>query len=231
MSWIWEHGPSQPTDKLVLLALADNANDEGDCWPSVETIARKTSLSTRSVIRSIKKLKTIGLVMVEKRRENSNKYHLVTNCHYAKCQPVTSLVTESHELSDRESLKPSLNHQLIKEEEEDKSPENVYRAYESEIGALTSKISELIDCALKDYPEGWIVEAIGIAARNNARSWSYIDAILKRWKVEGFNSNNKKSKPHKKNSYQETVDECARKHGIILDDFQILKPEGEIIDV
>jgi hypothetical protein len=29
--------------KLVLLALSDNANEEGKCWPSIHTIAKRSS--------------------------------------------------------------------------------------------------------------------------------------------------------------------------------------------
>jgi len=35
--------------RLVLLAIADNANDEGYAWPSQQTLASKTGLSVRSV--------------------------------------------------------------------------------------------------------------------------------------------------------------------------------------
>ena len=35
--------PVHPTDRLMLLALADNANDEGYCWPCVATLQRRCS--------------------------------------------------------------------------------------------------------------------------------------------------------------------------------------------
>ncbi len=44
------------SEKLVLLALADCANDEGGCWPSMATIAKKCSKSDRTVQASIKTL-------------------------------------------------------------------------------------------------------------------------------------------------------------------------------
>jgi DNA-binding MarR family transcriptional regulator len=53
------------TEKLVLLALADRANDDGSsCDPSVLTLARKTSLSRRTVQRTLSKLKEKRLVVV-----------------------------------------------------------------------------------------------------------------------------------------------------------------------
>lgn len=48
------------SQKIVLLALADNANDEGVCWPSMATIAKKCSKSDRTVQGVIKQLCAVG---------------------------------------------------------------------------------------------------------------------------------------------------------------------------
>ncbi len=41
------------TDRVMLLALADNANDEGFCWPGVETLRRKCGLATERGTRKV----------------------------------------------------------------------------------------------------------------------------------------------------------------------------------
>lgn len=38
-----------PSAKAVLVSLADNANDQGSCWPSIVTIMARTCLSERTV--------------------------------------------------------------------------------------------------------------------------------------------------------------------------------------
>jgi Helix-turn-helix domain len=54
------------SDKLLLLAMADHARDDGTgCYPSVATLARKTSVTTRSVRRILKRLKSSGLIVAE----------------------------------------------------------------------------------------------------------------------------------------------------------------------
>ncbi len=59
MSDVWQMNmPS--AEKLVFLALADAANDEGLCWPSIATVARKSGLSERSVQRAIRKFEGSG---------------------------------------------------------------------------------------------------------------------------------------------------------------------------
>ncbi|CAH7344796.1 Phg_2220_C domain-containing protein [Vibrio chagasii] len=60
--------------KLVLLKLADNANDSGQCWPSYETIARHCEMSKRTVMRHIQKLQEDGFVNVtHRKKEDSNE--------------------------------------------------------------------------------------------------------------------------------------------------------------
>ena len=49
-------------DKLVLLALADHANDDGECYPSLRKIEAKTGLSKQGLINAIKRLMDLGLI-------------------------------------------------------------------------------------------------------------------------------------------------------------------------
>ncbi len=53
-----------PGMKLLLVAFADHADDDGDhCWPSVGYLAWKTSLSERQVRRMIKQLRDEGVLI------------------------------------------------------------------------------------------------------------------------------------------------------------------------
>jgi DnaD/phage-associated family protein len=62
---------------------------------------------------------------------------------------------------------------------------NIYQLYEENIGPLTPLLSEDLTAAQEEYPSQWIEEAIHIAVQNNARSWRYVDAVLKSWQKEG----------------------------------------------
>jgi hypothetical protein len=66
--------------RLVLLKLADHANAQGVCWPSVQYLAETTGMSTRTVIRSIASLREAGLVIVEAnkspRNHRANRYRI-----------------------------------------------------------------------------------------------------------------------------------------------------------
>ena len=62
---------------------------------------------------------------------------------------------------------------------------NVFQLYEENIGPLTPMIAEALKDAEGTYPPAWVSEAIALAVERNKRSWSYAEAILKRWKEGG----------------------------------------------
>lgn len=80
MNWAWGQ-PLAPTSKLILMALADAADDEGLCWPGIRTLASKCSVSGRTVQRTIRTFVSQGILIVEERRrpdgrQTSNSYLL-----------------------------------------------------------------------------------------------------------------------------------------------------------
>lgn len=62
---------------------------------------------------------------------------------------------------------------------------NIYRLYEENIGPLTPLIADTLRDAESLYPTEWIEDAIASAVKSNARSWRYIEAILRSWKEKG----------------------------------------------
>lgn len=76
MSAVWALDCEFSGRKLILLALADNANDEGICWPSIPTIARRCSCSDRTVQINLQEMEDDGWIRVRKRVGNSTVYEL-----------------------------------------------------------------------------------------------------------------------------------------------------------
>lgn len=95
MSAVWELDLPD-SDKLVLLALADCANDEGHCWPSVASLVRKCSKSERTIQGSIKRLVEWGHIT---RREVVGK-----GCNYT-VHPNRSRITPA-ENAPRDNCAP-----------------------------------------------------------------------------------------------------------------------------
>lgn len=81
LAWAFDQTTGSPISKLVLIKLADNANEQtGLCIPSIPTICQQTELSPRAIQQHIKKLEDLGLVRIERRMVGevhvSNRYYL-----------------------------------------------------------------------------------------------------------------------------------------------------------
>lgn len=118
MTAVWEREDLSATHKLMLLALADWANDEGLCWPSINRLAIKTSMASRSVQRLIRQLEEMGFVRREETVGKGNRYWIVipaTDCHPR--HTVTPPLTQCHQTPDtvspNTSITPQLNTNLI----------------------------------------------------------------------------------------------------------------------
>lgn len=64
MSKVWDAFPGGGSDLLALLALADWSDDEGRCWPSMASIARKIRLGEKHARRVVHALEEAGYIKV-----------------------------------------------------------------------------------------------------------------------------------------------------------------------
>lgn len=63
LSWVFSAPVPKATYKLTLLALADCANDEGYCWPSIAALLTKTSLNRKTVVSALSWLRERGVLV------------------------------------------------------------------------------------------------------------------------------------------------------------------------
>jgi len=73
MSDVFEKSKTEGNTRLVLLCLADCANDEGACWPSIRKIAQKANLSEPMTKKHLNALIAIGVVNREEREDQSGR--------------------------------------------------------------------------------------------------------------------------------------------------------------
>jgi len=89
MAWVFERSQSQGSDRLVLLALADRADESGHCWPGITEIAKKAKVSERTVQRSISALASLHELLIPCRaggkHSQTNRYQILMH----GCQFVT----------------------------------------------------------------------------------------------------------------------------------------------
>ncbi|PZT22697.1 hypothetical protein A7X88_02780 [Stenotrophomonas maltophilia] len=83
MSQCWPLQGLSVTQKAVLISLADQANDDGVCWPAVGTIAARCCMSARAVRTAMDHLEAVGL-LIRDRRFNSSTVYKVTPANFDK---------------------------------------------------------------------------------------------------------------------------------------------------
>lgn len=77
MSRVWKSTDFRGTELLILLCLADHANDEGCCWPSYKTIAAKARTSPRWAMRCVKNMEELGYLTRDRGNVGrANTYYL-----------------------------------------------------------------------------------------------------------------------------------------------------------
>lgn len=113
MTAVWERQDLSPTQKLVMLALADWANDEGLCWPSIEKLCNKSSLSRRTVQVAIRGLCDMGVLIQEQVSGRGCKYWVQIGVQ--QMHPCSNRTPEAQELHPRgaaDAPNTSKTHQL-----------------------------------------------------------------------------------------------------------------------
>lgn len=64
MHYVWETSPTTGSQRLMLLAIADAANDDGVCFPGVGTLAKKLNTTERNAQKLIRSLAKAGEITI-----------------------------------------------------------------------------------------------------------------------------------------------------------------------
>lgn len=83
ITFVWQTSKVQSTRLLMMLALADFADDLGECWPGIEALAQKVRVKVRNAQTILKKLVETGAIEIEynngvpTKTGRTNRYRLV----------------------------------------------------------------------------------------------------------------------------------------------------------
>lgn len=96
ITWAWEQETTSSGERLVLLALADHAGEDGECFPSSGRIAAKTRVGRSTVRLHIERLVARGLLVKVRRRRHEDgtlgtwEYRLVSSADGSAVVKTTS---------------------------------------------------------------------------------------------------------------------------------------------
>lgn len=210
MTAVWEREDLASTHKLVLLALADWANDEGLCWPSINRLAIKTSMAGRSVQRLIRQLEDMGFVRREEAIGKGNRYWIampLTDCH--PCPSVTPPLTDCHPTPDTVSPNTPRTHQSITKCNIRAKPEGISdQVWNDFLEVRKAKKAPLTATGLTRMANeaakaGWTLEEA--IAESVARGWQSFKA---EWVKDKINGNaNRTSGIDRRSSLARAIDE------------------------
>ena len=140
-----------PARKLVLLKLADNANDDGICFPSYQYIADKCEMSKRSAISHIDDLIKMGFVTkkARKNKDGSSANLYLLHLEQGSEKPALggeniSLGSEKPALGGSEKSAPITSHSFnlsINRVSDDENSANAERTEENKKTSKREKIS------------------------------------------------------------------------------------------
>jgi hypothetical protein len=151
MAMVWDMD-MKAVDKIILLALADYADDDGVCWPKQGTVAIKTGVTRQTVNQKMKQMEESGVL--EKKDGRTILFPvkeadtIVGETDTPKCQGdrQESRVDRQGCQGGRHPSKPSTNHQLTTKDNFQNQAEEIYAEYPRNVGkakAIPSIISAL----------------------------------------------------------------------------------------
>jgi len=177
-----------------------------DDWElSFTDLVNQSSAGPHRIRKILKELKTWGYLVRDKKPDKSNKgkfqwisyiYENPTISRFSIDGEATiyqsTICGKPRDLISTDSIKD------IKEEQQ-----NIFTWYQNNIGSITPMMADKLRDAENDYPEPWIKEAFEIAVSNNIRKWSYIQAILDDWRVNGYKVRKSKKEQKTQSMYYE----------------------------
>jgi len=163
------------TEKIILILLADNANDEsGECWPSQGYLAKRSGMTRTNVNLVINRLRDKGHIKFEHRyREDGGQRANVYTVLPGYLKPQGGVKIVNTESVSNESIQKA----------EPKVPYDIWNIW-FEIGGTRP----LLGRAIKKYGESEVAQAIGsVLLKNPAVPDQYLMGVLKSGKKKrGF---------------------------------------------
>jgi len=113
---VWQHSEQSGTALLMLLAIADNANEYGEAWPAVGTLATKCRMSIRNAQALLSKLDESGELVIGRQAGQptpagpTNLYTIVTPGAQRRegVKPTAPLSTNGVKPTAPQGVKPSV---------------------------------------------------------------------------------------------------------------------------
>ena len=188
LSQAWDVQVS-PSQKLVLISLADQANDDGLCWPSVGSISRRTGLKQRAIRAAIQFLETEHYLRVDRVPGRASNY-VLTPARDAVLNGVEPLRQMQDGTASNAGgcalnaglLEPSINHQRnknINKKNFSESAKNVIDFFNRKCGKHARPHGASLDAVVDILKAGYSEDDCRAVIVRKNREWGDDDEMKK----------------------------------------------------
>ena len=168
------------TAKFVLLALADNANDEGEgSYPGVDTLCKKTNYSTATVCNALNALRHNGFTeLVGKSKYDTNNYTVlaakISGFQWLKRDDFSGYNPTTLAAKTNPSVKPLVKPIYI----------DPVISHMQSIGMWPNSNTGIMLTEWRaKHTDSWIIAALD---RSKGKNQNYADKILLGWEAAGY---------------------------------------------
>ena len=106
MALVWESSVPAPA-RFTLLALADRADEDGHCWPSIPTLETKVRIAESTIRAHLRLLERLGVISTTTRPGTSSMYTI--NLPLLHAQAAANLAGHPAEIRPRSGSRPHRN--------------------------------------------------------------------------------------------------------------------------
>lgn len=190
ISWAYDQQNISTTAKFILVTLANYADQDWKCWPSIERLMRDTGLGKTSLISNVRKLKEEGYIKKRARGDigtgrKSNVYY-IQRSKSSHSEPIaisshsepSRKVHEVNPISSPGEPKPSLIHQG---RVSDKQPKVDTKGLDAKTQAL---ITHLLFHKFKEHQIATMVPAIQLWGSRGLKTED-VDMLMEDLKARG----------------------------------------------
>lgn len=98
---VWGKSKSKGSERLVMLCLAEHADDSGYCYPSLTTIANETKVSKRQVTRALQNLHDAGEIEYKPGdgRGNYSEFWILLDLRASSCKEKGDTLSQNDDIS------------------------------------------------------------------------------------------------------------------------------------
>jgi len=150
MNRVWEQSKMKGSPLLLLLAFADFADDNGFCWPSIDTLAQKIRMSKRQTKRLIQRLEETEELAAVHRRNSGNVYVVLVGLTKQRFREADKRVVAftGQSLSDKMSL--SVQEQIS----------DISTVDEQDLSTVSDTQGQISDTAMSHDPSRSVIDPL-----------------------------------------------------------------------